>query len=81
MRFIPEEKGKAAAYLIVIVAALGGAAYMMFGRARPTPEASEEQAAIQEHAATINASIKSAPPAPELPVEKRAPRGAPVVKK
>jgi hypothetical protein len=77
MKFIPQEKGKAAVYLIIIAAALGGAAYMMYGRGGPTPEVSEEQAAVEEHAAEINATIKSPTPAPDLPIENRPPRGAP----
>jgi hypothetical protein len=78
MRFIPQEKGKAAVYLVVILGALGVAAYLMYGRGgNSDPEAAAEQEAINEHAEKINATMKAPAPQPDLPVEKRPPRGAP----
>ena len=79
MRFIPQEKGKAAVYLVLILGALGAAAYLMYGRggAPGTPEERAEQAAINEHAEKINSTMKAPAPQPDLPVEKRPPRGAP----
>jgi hypothetical protein len=81
MKLIPEQKGKAALYLIVILAALGGAAYMMYGRGEPARSVDENQAAIEAQAAKINSTVQSPPPAPDLPVDKRPPRGAPTTVK
>jgi hypothetical protein len=72
MKLIPENKGRAAVLLVILVLAAAVVAAMNLGRGdRPAPV----DPAIQERAAAISASVKSPEPVPDLPVDKRPPRG------
>jgi hypothetical protein len=74
MKIVPDDKKRAAIYGGVIVVALIVAIYLLFLRGGGSPEPEPE---VLERADTINSSVQTPPPAPELPVEGRPQRGPP----